>query len=60
MSTYNAANALKIGSAKGTLEKGQSADLLVLTANPLDDIRNTRKIEAVWKAGQEVSKGPIK
>lgn len=60
VSTYNAANALKIGSKKGTLEKGQSADLLVLTANPLDDIRNTRKIEAVWKAGQEVSKGPIK
>jgi hypothetical protein len=26
----------------------------VLTANPLDDIRNTRKIESVWIAGNRV------
>ena len=29
----------------GTIERGHWADLLVLGANPLDDIRNTRKIE---------------
>ena len=29
-------------------------DLLVLGANPLDDIRNTRKIEAVFIAGNKV------
>ena len=37
----------------GTLEKGAAADLLILTANPLDDIRNTRAIDAVWIAGRK-------
>ena len=30
---------------------GKQADLLVLYANPLDDIRNTRKIHAFWLRG---------
>src|SRR5690606_24939996 len=38
----------------GTIEPGASADLLVLDANPLDDIRNTRRIRSVWIAGREV------
>lgn len=38
----------------GTIEPGKRADLLVLAANPLDDIRNTRTFELVvldrvWK-----------
>lgn len=60
ISTRNAAAALHIDQEKGTLEKGKKADLLILSANPLDDIRNTRKIESVWKEGKEVSKGPVK
>jgi len=39
----------------GTLEKGKWADFLLLGANPLDDIRNTRKLESVWIAGNRVS-----
>ena len=38
----------------GTIERGHWADLLVLGANPLDDIRNTRKIDAVYIAGNKV------
>jgi imidazolonepropionase-like amidohydrolase len=38
----------------GTIERGHWADLIVLGANPLDDIRNTRKIEAVYIAGNKV------
>lgn len=38
----------------GTLEKGKWADLVVLTANPLDNIGNTRAIESVWIAGNRV------
>ena len=38
----------------GTVEVGKRADLLILTANPLDDIRNTRTIEAVLVAGVRV------
>lgn len=35
----------------GTLEPGKWADLLVLDADPLDDILNTRRIDSVWMAG---------
>jgi len=35
----------------GTLAVGKSADFVVLGANPLDDIRNTRKIESVYLRG---------
>lgn len=59
VSTRNAARALRTEQNTGTLEKGKSADLLILGANPLTDIRNTRKIESVWKEGEEVSKGPL-
>ena len=54
-STKNAAEFLRIADA-GTLAAGKSADLLVLDANPLDDIKNTRKISAVYLYGQEVSR----
>jgi imidazolonepropionase-like amidohydrolase len=41
-------------SDRGTLEAGKRADFLVLAANPLQDIHNTRKIVAVWHGGHEV------
>ena len=44
--------------AIGTLEEGNGADFLVLTGNPLDDIRNTRTIESVWVAGNPVPVTP--
>lgn len=36
----------------GSLRPGAAADLLVLDASPLDDIRNTRRIRSVWIAGK--------
>ncbi len=39
----------------GTLQPGRWADLIVLTENPLDDIRNMRGIESVWIAGNRVA-----
>ncbi len=36
----------------GTIENGKLADLLILDENPLDDIRNTQKINAVFKNGK--------
>lgn len=56
--TKNAALALKINNY-GTLEKGKAADMIILRQNPVSNIRNSRTIEAVYKAGKEVSKGPL-
>ena len=52
--TSGAAKAINISKEVGTLEKGRLADFLVLTANPLDDIKNTRAIESVWVGGVRV------
>jgi imidazolonepropionase-like amidohydrolase len=52
--TSGAAKALNISEQVGTLEKGKSADFLVLSANPLDDIKNTRAIDSVWIEGVRV------
>jgi imidazolonepropionase-like amidohydrolase len=41
-------------SDRGILEAGKRADFLVLATNPLDDIRNTRKIVSIWHGGREV------
>ena len=38
----------------GSIQPGAAADLLVLGANPLDDIRNTRQIRSIWIAGRQV------
>ncbi len=38
----------------GTLAAGAAADVLVLGANPLDNIRNTRSIEQVWMNGRKL------
>ncbi len=38
----------------GTIESGKRADFIVLDANPLDDITNTRRIDAVYLEGTRV------
>ena len=40
------------GAQFGSIRPGASADLLVLSANPLENIRNTRQIKSVWIAGR--------
>lgn len=52
--TGTAARLLHAADRLGTLEPGKWADFDVLGANPLDDIRNTRKLESVWIAGNRV------
>ena len=51
--TRGAADALRIGEL-GTIARGKRADFLVLDANPLDDITNSRKIAKVFQRGVEV------
>src|SRR5262252_3994000 len=45
---------------RGVIAPGRRADLLVLDANPLDDIRNTRRIAALYLAGKEVDRAALK
>ena len=40
----------------GTVEVGKSADFIVLDANPLDDITNTRRISEVYLRGTAVDR----
>jgi imidazolonepropionase-like amidohydrolase len=54
-STRNSAAFLRMDDA-GTLAAGKSADFLVLDANPLDDITNTRRIAAVYLRGAAVDR----
>ncbi|MBA8841010.1 amidohydrolase family protein [Ochrobactrum sp. RH2CCR150] len=56
VATEQAAALLKLKD-RGKIADGQRADLIVLDANPLDDITNTRKIHAVWQQGELVSVG---
>src|SRR5688500_10785818 len=53
--TRNSAEFLRLADA-GTLEAGKSADCIVLDANPLDDITNTRHIAAVVLKGAQVDR----
>jgi imidazolonepropionase-like amidohydrolase len=48
------AKMLGIEDKTGTVEKGKQADMVILDANPLDDIRDTRKISAVYHRGRKV------
>jgi imidazolonepropionase-like amidohydrolase len=50
--TINPARFFGIEEQTGTVEKGKFADLVLLSANPLDDIANTQKIAAVITNGR--------
>jgi len=53
--TRNGADLLRLADT-GTLQAGKSADFIVLDANPLDDITNTRRISQVILRGAAVDR----
>jgi len=52
--TINNANAVNQGAQLGSVDKGKIADLVLLTADPTVDIRNSRKIDCVIRGGRVV------
>jgi Amidohydrolase family len=54
--TRNPAEYLNLSDKLGTIQKGKLADLVLLEANPLDDIGNTKRIAAVVVNGRYLSK----
>src|SRR6266436_3659062 len=57
--TLNPARYLGKEKDLGTIETGKLADLVLLDANPLDDIANTRKIRAVVLAGRYLDRAEL-
>ena len=53
--TRHAAELCGVGQDLGTIEPGKLADLIVVAADPLDDITNLRRLLLVLKAGRIVS-----
>jgi len=58
-STRLAAETLKLNQL-GMVAPGKSADFVVLDANPLDNIANTRKVDKVYLRGQEVDRAAMR
>jgi len=58
-STRNAADLMNLTDA-GTVAARKSADFIVLDANPLDDITNTRRIASVYLRGSQVDRAALR
>jgi imidazolonepropionase-like amidohydrolase len=57
--TLNPAIYLGLTDSLGTIAPGKSADLVLLDANPLVDIRNVARVHGVWLAGRYLSRAAI-
>jgi imidazolonepropionase-like amidohydrolase len=59
VATKNAAEALHLADLGGVIS-GKVASFIVLDANPLDDITNTRRISKVYMRGHEIDRAAFK
>ena len=57
--TKTSADVMKLDQM-GTIAAGKSADFVALDANPLEDIRNTRRIAQVYLRGLEVNRTELR
>ncbi len=57
--TKNPADFLGKSETQGTIEAGKNADLLLLDSDPLEDIRNTRRIRAVILGGRLLDRSTL-
>ena len=59
IATLNSARFLGKDRDMGSVEEGKIADLVLLSADPLADINNTKKIGSVFKAGQLIDRSKL-
>jgi imidazolonepropionase-like amidohydrolase len=59
IATLNSARFLGKDRDLGSVEEGKIADLVLLSADPLADINNTKKIGSVFKAGQLIDRSKL-
>lgn len=52
VATLGSAQAMGLAATSGSIEPGKRADLVLLNANPLDDIHNLRQVDKVIAAGR--------
>ena len=57
--TINSARVLRVDRQYGSLEAGKVADLIILNADPLTDITNSRRIDSVWMNGKQVDRNSL-
>jgi len=57
--TSNVAKAYRLDKDVGTLEAGKIADVVILDANPLENVRNYRRISTVIKDGRVVDRAAL-
>jgi imidazolonepropionase-like amidohydrolase len=50
---------MKLDGESGTIERGKRADLVILDADPLENISNVRRVHAVVAAGRMFSPAPL-
>ena len=58
--TGESAKFIGVDDRLGTMATGKGADFIVLDANPIDDIRNTRKIADVYLRGKKVDRAGMR
>ena len=56
IATRNGAEALDLMNQTGTIEPGKQADIIILSANPIEDIENSKRIDAVISNGRIIER----
>jgi imidazolonepropionase-like amidohydrolase len=57
--TITPAKVMKLDATTGSVDAGKKADIIIVNGDPLQDIRNIRKVETVLKDGDIYTPEPL-